>query len=774
MLSDKKERGKVEMIGKNNEVWEGLDQYGKVCDSGKETGKQPNDKDNGSQRNGKEIRKEDGNVNNEGGNSKEKVEEEKKWPCGVCGEEVTNDGIECVVCNGWYCVGECTETVSATDFINKRYTCQKCLEKSGGKARKPKAIEKVKKGPGRPRRDRSYSIPSSLSEDRIAKNIESKRKRNIAEVGSPGKAEETLEEKKRKKEREETEKKEGEKKKVEEEDEHLSPMKRLFSPFKRIFSSEEKRKKQKEEKEKEKNKQTEREQKEESKKNEKAKEKDEKNDGEEGEVIETQKECNPPVPEKEKEKTKTLGQKRKAGNSHIEYYGIKITREDLKSLEGVNWLTSTALEGFLARLEDTKRDKIKDNKILLIQPSIAQILQYGDRESACEHKKLLKTKEYDWIFYPIQKTSYPETGKLDGGIHWSLMIFSKKGHSFLHYDSIRGMNERGAKEMVINMGDVDDFNDRGHWPAFQEVDCSRQDNNWACGSYLMHYMDKAIQKIVEGRDNDIGSMHPVQHEVLKTREKLRLTIEKSVQKDDKEVEITYENVHIGRGDEKKKQDTKRSERKNSIQGEDENMEVDSPDTNIDEIPESEKRKSKVDRNIADINKNHSKTEKTGKISKECRFYLKGFCRLGDQCRFEHRELCGIWMKTGRCESSRCKLAHQYKCKFSGNCRRQNCRYLHPNKGTASVGEPKRENNAGVMNQGRINGQYQGAQQGRNWNQNQYGNRNFYPQNQMDYRINPVMAPWGMQQMHYGGPLTMETVLRAGWETLTNQGNMWKT
>ena len=36
MLSDKKERGKVEMIGKNNEVWEGLDQYGKVCDSGKE------------------------------------------------------------------------------------------------------------------------------------------------------------------------------------------------------------------------------------------------------------------------------------------------------------------------------------------------------------------------------------------------------------------------------------------------------------------------------------------------------------------------------------------------------------------------------------------------------------------------------------------------------------------------------------------------------------------------------------------------------------------
>ena len=132
------------------------------------------------------------------------------------------------------------------------------------------------------------------------------------------------------------------------------------------------------------------------------------------------------------------------------------------------------------------------------------------------------------------------------------------------------------------------------------------------------------------------------------------------------------------------------------------------------------------------------------------------------------------MKTGICESSRCRLAHQYKCKFAGNCRRQNCRYLHINKGTATVGESKRENNARAMNQGLINGQYQGAQQGRNWNQNQYGNRNFYPQSQMDYRINPGMAPWGMQQMHCGGPLTMETIIRAGWETLTNQGNMWRT
>merc|ERR1712029_1279164 len=184
--------------------------------SEKEAGERQKDKDNGSQREGKETREKDGNENIEGGNSKEadkKLEEENKWRCGVCEENVTDDGIECVVCNNWYHAGECSETLSSSEFGDKPYTCKKCLGKSKGKAKKPKANEKVKKGPGRPpQRDTRYSIPSSLSEDRIEKKLESKRKRNINQVASPGKAEDTLEEKKMKKDGEWTEKKEDGKK----------------------------------------------------------------------------------------------------------------------------------------------------------------------------------------------------------------------------------------------------------------------------------------------------------------------------------------------------------------------------------------------------------------------------------------------------------------------------------------------------------------------------------------------------------------------------------
>ena len=65
--------------------------------------------------------------------------------------------------------------------------------------------------------------------------------------------------------------------------------------------------------------------------------------------------------------------------------------------------------------------------------------------------------------------------------------------------------------------------------------------------------------------------------------------------------------------------------------------------------------------------------------------------------------------------------------------------------TVLVGEPKQENNVGVMDQGQMNGQYLGIQQGNNWKQNQYGNGNFWLQNQMDCGVNPARAPWGMQQ-----------------------------
>ena len=78
-------------------------------------------------------------------------------------------------------------------------------------------------------------------------------------------------------------------------------------------------------------------------------------------------------------------------------------------------------------------------------------------------------------------------------------------------------------------------------------------------------MDRAIKEIGEGRGNDIGKMRALQCEVVRTRDKLRETLEELVQKE-KEVEIV-EIVQNGKGGGENKQDTERTERKISKQDE---------------------------------------------------------------------------------------------------------------------------------------------------------------------------------------------------------------
>ena len=84
--------------------------------------------------------------------------------------------------------------VDPKEYKSKPFKCPKCSEKCVSKSNKAKDSTIVKRKPGRPSktkerrvspksRERSFSIPSSQLEDRIANKVRSKR--NIEELGSP-------------------------------------------------------------------------------------------------------------------------------------------------------------------------------------------------------------------------------------------------------------------------------------------------------------------------------------------------------------------------------------------------------------------------------------------------------------------------------------------------------------------------------------------------------------------------------------------------------------
>ena len=72
----------------------------------------------------------------------EKLAEEMEWPCGVCGKNVTEDGIECVDCKKWCHVEECAEILTPSEHKLKPYTCPKCSGKGGKKQKRSRIVHR--------------------------------------------------------------------------------------------------------------------------------------------------------------------------------------------------------------------------------------------------------------------------------------------------------------------------------------------------------------------------------------------------------------------------------------------------------------------------------------------------------------------------------------------------------------------------------------------------------------------------------------------------------
>ena len=100
----------------------------------------------------------DKNKKSEGHESPKDIEvvEEIEWPCGVCGLNVSDDGLECVGCEKWY-HGDCSEVLNPIEYRVKQYKCLKCTEKRVSKSSKTKDGAIIKR-PGRPPKSRERSV----------------------------------------------------------------------------------------------------------------------------------------------------------------------------------------------------------------------------------------------------------------------------------------------------------------------------------------------------------------------------------------------------------------------------------------------------------------------------------------------------------------------------------------------------------------------------------------------------------------------------------------
>ena len=247
--------------------------------------------------------------------------------------------------------------------------------------------------------------------------------------------------------------------------------------------------------------------------------------------------------------------------------------------------------------------------------------------------------------------------------------------------------------MVVNMGDGEDYNERGQWPSFYEADCSKQNNSWACGAYLMDFIDRAIQAIGKGKGREIKTMHAKIDEILKTRNKLRQILEENMKEElVGNGEINDKNNFKGfkPGETNKENNDEISKMIKEVRRESEEnktniIEVEEEVIGLRLVPKTKVGYEKNDQDKREIvvrdedKKNNNQMNKENKV---CHFWTTKKCKFGQNCSYEHPTRCNKHIEWGICNNRDCKLVHPKMCRNMLNdsyCSRPNCWFNHPTK-----------------------------------------------------------------------------------------------
>ena len=415
--------------------------------------------------------------------------------------------------------------------------------------------------------------------------------------------------------------------------------------------------------------------------------------------------------------------------------GIKITKADRISIENRKKVTCTIISLFIKKLESSNKDALENNKILMIEPAIVQLLQLQEKKYVKEQKEHLNMTNYDWILFPISNRKNPDEG--DGGEHFSLAIFNKKEHRFLHFDPVNGCNRRNALDLMTNLIDSECVIEEDNvykLPDFEEVECEKQQNGFDCGPFVMGYMAEAIELIkdecvpwnlsappfgaLEMRNRLAKFIDGNINKNPKSKERSDPKNDKTEEKDSIEI-IEIINDKISKPiEEKRGNSVERKNNKNKNTDKDKEQNIKDALKILNEIldgdGDSDKQKPNKNESIGnggskDTSKNKEQIDKSNNNKKKqeetklmndnnnkdargrenrnvssknrgrgCRYYVNDSCRYGRQCRYPHIEVCSGWKRNGNCGNRKCTFDHPEPCieHLKGTCRRGSCWFLH--------------------------------------------------------------------------------------------------
>ncbi|KAJ4838916.1 hypothetical protein Tsubulata_025949 [Turnera subulata] len=172
---------------------------------------------------------------------------------------------------------------------------------------------------------------------------------------------------------------------------------------------------------------------------------------------------------------------RSAADDMILSYGdVVLRRSDLGILSGPRFLNDRIIEFYFSFLSSTQPSQ----DILLVPPSIAfWLANCPNPESLEEFAAPLGLKDKKLVIFPVNDNA--DVNLAEGGSHWSLLAYYRDANVFVHHDSLRSMNRRGALQLYkAVVGLVTDPDTAAHTKYMESTDSPRQLNGYDCGLYV--------------------------------------------------------------------------------------------------------------------------------------------------------------------------------------------------------------------------------------------------------------------------------------------------
>ncbi|KAG8273472.1 SUMO1 sentrin specific peptidase 8 [Homalodisca vitripennis] len=112
------------------------------------------------------------------------------------------------------------------------------------------------------------------------------------------------------------------------------------------------------------------------------------------------------------------------------------------------WLSDEIITDHI-RLPNSEVTRIQ-NDILFVNPTLTQLLKLHSRTYVDQALSDMSFYNKSWVFFVLNNCD--QGLEQNGGSHWSLLLLDNTTRTAIHYDSVRGLNERHAAALLVNLG----------------------------------------------------------------------------------------------------------------------------------------------------------------------------------------------------------------------------------------------------------------------------------------------------------------------------------